>query len=170
VRHLTYFPANLYKTNTNRGHRRDFEKLLSRAMLTPRGRRPSTAARRTRGCRAALGPMSRLSQRAARGIHGLQGDELRLLRALRREHPHTDFVLLPERKAPLSVDGAQKLIERLVGAGDRAARPRSPHARRKRTTTATPSRQAAMLPASCRRANLTLRRGRRSRTQAAPIR
>jgi hypothetical protein len=47
------------------------------------------------------------------GIHGLQGDELRLLRALRREHPHADFVFLSERKAPLSVDGAQKLIERL---------------------------------------------------------
>jgi integrase len=52
------------------------------------------------------------------GIHGLQGDELRLLRALRREHPHADFVFLSERKAPLSVDGAQKLIERLgVAAG-----------------------------------------------------
>ena len=47
------------------------------------------------------------------GIHGLQGDELRMLRALRREHPHADFVFLSERKAPLSVDGAQKLIERL---------------------------------------------------------
>jgi type 1 fimbriae regulatory protein FimB/type 1 fimbriae regulatory protein FimE len=47
------------------------------------------------------------------GIHGLQGDELRLLRALRREHPHADFVFLSERKAPLSVDGAQKLTERL---------------------------------------------------------
>jgi integrase len=47
------------------------------------------------------------------GNHGLQGDELRLLRALRREHPHADFVFLSERKAPLSVDGAQKLIERL---------------------------------------------------------
>ena len=47
------------------------------------------------------------------GIHGLQGDELRLLRALRREHPHADFVFLSERKAPLSIDGAQKLIERL---------------------------------------------------------
>jgi hypothetical protein len=47
------------------------------------------------------------------GNHGLQGEELRLLRALRREHPHADFVFLSERKAPLSVDGAQKLIERL---------------------------------------------------------
>ena len=47
------------------------------------------------------------------GIQGLQGDELRLLRALRREHSHADFVFLSERKAPLSVDGAQTLIERL---------------------------------------------------------
>ena len=47
------------------------------------------------------------------GIHGLQGDQLRPLRALRREHPHADFVFLSQRKAPLSVDGAQKLIERL---------------------------------------------------------
>lgn len=45
------------------------------------------------------------------GIHGLQGDELRFFGALRREHPHADFVFLSERKAPLSVDGAQKLIE-----------------------------------------------------------
>ena len=43
----------------------------------------------------------------------IEGDELRLLRALRREHPHADFVFLSERKAPVSVDGAQKLIERL---------------------------------------------------------
>jgi integrase len=50
------------------------------------------------------------------GIHGLQGDELRLLRAL--EHPHADFVFLSERKAPLSVDGAQKLIERLGEAAE----------------------------------------------------
>ena len=35
--------------------------------------------------------------------HGLQGDELRLLQAFRREHPHADFVFLSERKAPLSV-------------------------------------------------------------------
>ena len=52
------------------------------------------------------------------GIHGLQGDELRLLRALRREHPHADFVFLSERKAPLSVAGVQKLIERLGVAAE----------------------------------------------------
>jgi len=37
---------------------------------------------------------------------------------LRREHPHADFVFLPERKAPLFVDGAQKLIERLGVAAE----------------------------------------------------
>jgi type 1 fimbriae regulatory protein FimB/type 1 fimbriae regulatory protein FimE len=55
-------------------------------------------------------------RRAKNGTHSnhrLEGDELRLLRALRREHPHADFVFLSERKAPISVDGAQKLIERL---------------------------------------------------------
>src|SRR5262249_14486085 len=59
------------------------------------------------------------------GNHRLDGDELRLLRALRREHPHADFVFLSERKAPLSVDGAQKLIERL---GEAAKLPFSIHA------------------------------------------
>jgi integrase len=59
------------------------------------------------------------------GNHGLQGDELRLLRALRREYSHADFVFLSERKAPLSVDGAQKLIERL---GVAAAMPFPIHA------------------------------------------
>jgi integrase len=48
------------------------------------------------------------------GIHGLQGDELRLLRQLIRENgEHSRFLFLSERKAPLSIDGAQKLIERL---------------------------------------------------------
>jgi type 1 fimbriae regulatory protein FimB/type 1 fimbriae regulatory protein FimE len=52
------------------------------------------------------------------GIHGLQGDELRLIRELLRAQPHATFLFLSERKAPLSVDGAQKLIERLgVAAG-----------------------------------------------------
>src|SRR5437762_8861936 len=50
--------------------------------------------------------------------HRLEGDELRFLRALRREHPHADFVFLSERKAPLSIDGAQKLIQRLGEAAE----------------------------------------------------
>jgi integrase len=33
------------------------------------------------------------------GNHGLQGDELRPLRALRREHPRSDFVFLSRRRA-----------------------------------------------------------------------
>jgi type 1 fimbriae regulatory protein FimB/type 1 fimbriae regulatory protein FimE len=52
------------------------------------------------------------------GIHGLSGDELRLLRALRRYDPQATHVFMSERKAPMSTDGAQKLIERLgVAAG-----------------------------------------------------
>ena len=52
------------------------------------------------------------------GIHGLAGDEMRLIRALVRENPHSQFLFLSERKAPLSIDGAQKLVERLgVAAG-----------------------------------------------------
>ncbi len=50
--------------------------------------------------------------------HRIEGDELRLLRALRREHPHAEFVFLSERKTPLSVDGAQKVIERLGEAAE----------------------------------------------------
>jgi type 1 fimbriae regulatory protein FimE len=52
------------------------------------------------------------------GIHGLDGDELRLLRALRRDDPHGTHVFMSERKAPMSVDGAQKLIERLGVAAE----------------------------------------------------
>src|SRR5262249_14372731 len=33
------------------------------------------------------------------GIHGLDGNELRLLRALRREHPHANYVFMSERQA-----------------------------------------------------------------------
>jgi integrase len=52
------------------------------------------------------------------GIHGLQGDELMLIRALMREQPNAAFLFLSERKTPLSIDGAQKLVERLgVAAG-----------------------------------------------------
>jgi Phage integrase family len=61
----------------------------------------------------------RRAKKGTPGIHGLQGDELRLLRALRREHPHADFVFLSERKAPLSVKGAQK--HRTAWRGRRAA-------------------------------------------------
>jgi type 1 fimbriae regulatory protein FimE len=52
------------------------------------------------------------------GIHGLDGAELRLLRALRRDNPHAAYVFMSERKAPMSTDGAQKLIERLGVAAE----------------------------------------------------
>jgi hypothetical protein len=48
------------------------------------------------------------------GIHGLQGDELRLIRTVIRENgEQCRFLFISERGAPLSIDGAQKLIERL---------------------------------------------------------
>jgi type 1 fimbriae regulatory protein FimB/type 1 fimbriae regulatory protein FimE len=48
------------------------------------------------------------------GIHGLQGDELRLIRTVIRDNgPDCRFLFISERGAPLSIDGAQKLIERL---------------------------------------------------------
>ena len=70
------------------------------------------------------GVLCRFCERLA-GIHGLQGDELRLLRTLRREHPHADFVFMSERKSPLSIEGAQRLIERL---GESAGLPFPIHA------------------------------------------
>jgi type 1 fimbriae regulatory protein FimB/type 1 fimbriae regulatory protein FimE len=59
------------------------------------------------------------------GRHGLDGDELRALRALRRDDPHGTHIFMSERKAPMSVDGAQKLIERL---GEAAGLPFPIHA------------------------------------------
>ena len=48
------------------------------------------------------------------GIHGLQGDELRLIRTVIRENgEQSRFLFISERGAPLSIEGAQKLIERL---------------------------------------------------------
>jgi integrase len=48
------------------------------------------------------------------GIHGLQGHELRLIRQLMRENgEYSRFLFLSERRAPLSIDGAQRLIKRL---------------------------------------------------------
>ena len=81
------------------------------------------------------------------GNHGLQGDELRLLRALRREHPHSDFVFLSERKAPLSVDGAQKLIERL---GEAAKLPFPIHAHMRDMLLATPWRLVGSIQGRCK--------------------
>jgi type 1 fimbriae regulatory protein FimE len=54
------------------------------------------------------------------GIHGLDGDEMRLIRAVLRDNGGNRFLFVSERGAPLSIDGAQKLIERL---GDKAGIP-----------------------------------------------
>ena len=54
------------------------------------------------------------------GIHGLDGDEMRLIRAVLRDNGESRFLFVSERGAPLSIDGAQKLIERL---GDKAGIP-----------------------------------------------
>ena len=67
------------------------------------------------------------------GIHGLQGDELRLIRALVRENgTHCRYLFISERGAPLSIDGAQKLIERL---GETARLPFPIHIRRAKNGT-----------------------------------
>ena len=47
------------------------------------------------------------------GIHGLDGDEMRLIRAVMRDNDGSRFLFVSERGAPLSIDGAQKLIERM---------------------------------------------------------
>jgi type 1 fimbriae regulatory protein FimB/type 1 fimbriae regulatory protein FimE len=59
------------------------------------------------------------------GIHGLDGDEMRLIRAVLRDNGESRFLFVSERGAPLSIDGSQKLIERL---GDRHPPPPYPYA------------------------------------------
>jgi integrase len=54
------------------------------------------------------------------GIHGLDGDEMRLIRAVMRENDGNRFLFVSERGSPLSIDGAQKLIERM---GEKAGIP-----------------------------------------------
>ena len=98
-------------------------------------------------------------------IHGLQGDELRNLRTLRRAHPHTDFVFLSERKAPLSVDGAQKLIVRL---GEAAELPFPIHAHMRGMLLATPWRLAESTQERCRPSWAIARSRTRSFTRRSP--
>jgi integrase len=45
--------------------------------------------------------------------HPLKGDEIRALRALRREHPHASYVFINERGAPMSTGGFRKMLQRL---------------------------------------------------------
>jgi integrase len=48
-------------------------------------------------------------KRGMPSVHPIQGDELRSLRRLRREAPHSDFVFVSERKAPFSTAGFARL-------------------------------------------------------------
>jgi type 1 fimbriae regulatory protein FimB/type 1 fimbriae regulatory protein FimE len=45
--------------------------------------------------------------------HPLKGDEIRALRALRREHSHATHIFINERGAPVSTDGFRKMLERV---------------------------------------------------------
>jgi integrase len=82
------------------------------------------------------------------GIHGLQGDELRLIRQLIRENgQYSGFLFLSERKAPLSIDGAQKLIKRL---GEAARLPLPIHAHMLRHSAGYALRDAASIPGRCK--------------------
>jgi integrase len=51
-------------------------------------------------------------KRGMPSVHPIAGDELRALRRLRREAPHSDFVFVSERKAPFSTAGFARLVER----------------------------------------------------------
>ena len=45
-------------------------------------------------------------------VHPLRGPELRALRRLQRDYPHTAYVFVSERKAPLTVDAIRKIVNR----------------------------------------------------------
>lgn len=45
-------------------------------------------------------------------VHYLEGDEIRALRALRRQYPESPFVFCSERKGPLSPNAVHKLVSR----------------------------------------------------------
>jgi integrase len=47
-----------------------------------------------------------------RSTHPIQGDELRALRALRRENPHGQWLFMSEQDAPFTEDGFSKLVQR----------------------------------------------------------
>ena len=55
----------------------------------------------------------RRAKGGATSTHPLLGDELRALRALKRETAKSPFIFVSERGAPFSVAGLQKLVERV---------------------------------------------------------
>ena len=58
--------------------------------------------------------------------HYLEGDELRALRRLRREYPHSPFIFVTERGGPLTRSTVNKMIER-AGRRSDFAFPVHPH-------------------------------------------
>jgi integrase len=59
--------------------------------------------------------------------HPIQGDELRALRELRRSNPEGEYVFVSERGTPFSVDGFQRMIERLAESAGLTALKPHPH-------------------------------------------
>jgi site-specific recombinase XerD len=56
-------------------------------------------------------------KRGEEGTHPIAGDELRLLRAVKREAlPDARFVLMTERSAPMTRAGFARMLERVAGA------------------------------------------------------
>src|SRR5215470_504427 len=53
------------------------------------------------------------AKKGSPSTHPLQGDEMRALRKLRREAPHSDFVFMTERVAPFSTSAFAKLVEKV---------------------------------------------------------
>src|SRR5919205_55681 len=58
-------------------------------------------------------PCCSRSKAGTAATHPLTGRELRALRRLQRETGPATHLFMSERKAPISVDGFQKMIERL---------------------------------------------------------
>ena len=67
------------------------------------------------------------------GVHPIEGDELRALRALRREAPGAVFVFTSERGAPFTTAGFRKMLARLGEAAGLAELKVHPHALRHAT-------------------------------------
>ena len=63
-----------------------------------------------KGARPASKPTRRKNGIAS--VHLLRGPELRTLRRLQRDYPHTAYVFVSERKAPLTVDAVRKIVNR----------------------------------------------------------
>ena len=67
-----------------------------------------------------FGRSARLHVRRAKGgtpsVHPIQGDELRMLTALRREYPESGYVFTTERSTPFTPDAINRLIKTSASA------------------------------------------------------